>query len=227
MSEVFKLPGSSYEELRKIIHAYSKYKVGKPVSLDMLAQSTGLGRTIVSSNNGFLIQVGLIIEGKVKSPTEGINKLGSAYELEKNDEVERIWSEIIENNEFLSRMISAIRIRNGMDRPSLVNHIIYSSGQKATKRNKAGAGAIIEIFKYAGLISDFDDKILVKKTLKKQNDEAENIVPDKRKVTVLDKEQLASTGKIQIILNVNINTSTSDLDVLTKKIKSLIEELNK
>ena len=44
-------------------------------------------------------------------------------------------------------MVSAVRIRNGMDRSNLVNHIVYSSGVKDSKDSRAGAGAIIEIFK--------------------------------------------------------------------------------
>ena len=55
MSESFKLPGSSYEELTKIIKAYSTGKIGVPMSLDAVAQTTGMDKTVVSRNNGFLV----------------------------------------------------------------------------------------------------------------------------------------------------------------------------
>ena len=41
MAEMYKLPGSSYEELIKIIKAYSLGKSGVAVSLDELVQATG------------------------------------------------------------------------------------------------------------------------------------------------------------------------------------------
>ena len=131
-------------------------------------------------------------------------------------------------------MLSAVRIRNGMDRTNFINHIIFSSGQGATNKNKAGAGAIMEIFKQAGFISEDDGKILFKQATTKSDKKPitvdkinEDIPIETKKITIVDKKQLISNDKIQIILNVNINASASDLDTLPKKIKSLIEEINK
>ena len=62
--------------------------------------------------------------------------------------------------DFLNRMLSAVRIRNGMDRSSFINHIIYSSGLKDAKESRAGAGALIEIFKSVGVLSEVDGKLL-------------------------------------------------------------------
>ena len=70
MTDVYKLPTSSYEELVKIIKAYGAGKVGVSVSLDDLVKSSGMSRTVISKNNGFLVQAGLITEGNKKSPTE-------------------------------------------------------------------------------------------------------------------------------------------------------------
>ena len=63
MAENFKLPGSSYEELVKIIKAYSTGKIGTPMALDAVAQATGMDKTVVSRNNAFLVQMGFISEG--------------------------------------------------------------------------------------------------------------------------------------------------------------------
>ena len=68
MSEIYKLPGSSYEELIKIIRAYAATsKNGAAVSLAEVAQSTGMNRTIISRNNGFLTQIKLVSEGNKKT----------------------------------------------------------------------------------------------------------------------------------------------------------------
>ena len=63
MAETFKLPSSSYEELIKLFQAYANTKEGTALSLDDITQATGVPRTVVSKNNGFMVQVGLITEG--------------------------------------------------------------------------------------------------------------------------------------------------------------------
>ena len=127
MAETFKLPSSSYEELIKLFQAYANTKEGTALSLDDITQATGVPRTVVSKNNGFMVQVGLITEGNKKAATETGRALGRAYTSKITDEVDRIWKEIIAEVDFLNRMLSAVRIRNGMDRSSFINHIIYSS----------------------------------------------------------------------------------------------------
>ena len=69
MADNFKLPGSSYEEIIKIIKAYSSGKEGQAQPLDAIAQASGIDRTIVSRNNGFLLQMQLLMEGAKKTPT--------------------------------------------------------------------------------------------------------------------------------------------------------------
>lgn len=81
-----------------------------------------------------MVQIGLITEGNKKSATDIGRSLGRAYISKIDYELERIWKEIIAENDFLNRMVSAVRIRNGMDRTNFLNHIIYSSGQKDTTK---------------------------------------------------------------------------------------------
>ncbi|MEI3515274.1 MAG: hypothetical protein V8Q37_06500 [Angelakisella sp.] len=108
MAETFKLPCSSYEELIKLFQAYANTKEGTALSLDEITQATGVPRTIVSKNNGFMVQVGLITEGNKKAATETGRALGRAYTSKITDEVERIWKEIIAEVDFLNRMLSAV-----------------------------------------------------------------------------------------------------------------------
>lgn len=107
------MPTSSYEELLKLIQAYADVKEGVALSLDQVSQATGMPRTSVSKNNGFMVQIGLITEGSKKAATEIGRALGRAYLSKLDYEVERIWHEITAEVDFLNRMISAVRIRNG------------------------------------------------------------------------------------------------------------------
>ena len=199
MAETFKLPCSSYEELIKLFQAYANTKEGTALSLDEITQATGVPRTIVSKNNGFMVQVGLITEGNKKAATETGRALGRAYTSKITDEVERIWKEIIAEVDFLNRMLSAVRIRNGMDRSSFINHIIYSSGLKDAKESRAGAGALIEIFKSVGVLSEVAQQALPVATISAKN---------------------------SIVINININCTPADIDGLGGKISQLLYELS-
>lgn len=160
MSEIYKLPGSSYEELIKIIRAYAAAsKNGTAVSLAEVAQSTGMDKTIISRNNGFLTQIKLVSEGNKKIPTDLCVKLGRAYQLNMEDEIEKTWSNIITNDDFLSRMISVVQIKGEMAKSDFVNHIVYSSSNNNSNNTRAGAAAIIEILKITQKINEYDGKI--------------------------------------------------------------------
>ena len=51
MAETYKLPGSSYEEFVKIIKAYATGKNGIPMTLDAVAQTAGMDKTVVCRNH--------------------------------------------------------------------------------------------------------------------------------------------------------------------------------
>lgn len=234
MAENFKLPISSYDELIKIIQAYSSGKEGQPLPLVKLSQLTRIDKSTISGNNGFLTQLELIEKGNKKSPTEKGLNLGRAYNNKIEDVSKSIWTEIIENNEFLNRMLSAVRIRSGMDRASFINHIIYSSGLNATPKSKAGAGAIVEILKYAELVIESDDKIMIGKTISIPQGTNGKVPIKTAEITSIIKNKISSdsqvsikeNNKCQIVLNININSTVNDLDKLTEKIKNFIKEIN-
>lgn len=229
MAETFKLPVSSYEELIKIIQAYASEKEGTVLSLDSLQHSTGMDRTLVSANNGFLVQIGLITEGNKKAATELGRALGRAYCSKIQDEVIRMWREIISDTDFLNRMVSAVRIRKGMDRSNLLNHIVYSSGLKENSKSRAGAGAIIEIFKVSGVLNEVDGKLTV-------IDETSEETPAKIVGGVLEckendplpaKQVVAYSATTGVTVNINIACSVEEIDIVGEKIKNLIETLSK
>lgn len=178
MAEMYKLPGSSYEELIKIIKAYSLGKSGVAVSLDELVQATGMSKTVISRNNGFLVQVKLISEGNKKAPTDLCKQMGKAYELNMNEQVQNCWNQIIDNDEFLTRMLSAIQIKGKMSKTEFINHIVFSSTAGNSNTARAGAAAIIEIFKMISLVEEQDGILVIgagkKKTVVETRIEVEN-----------------------------------------------------
>ena len=229
MAESFKLPAASLEELIKIIQAYANEKEGAILSLDDISQSTGIPRTSISGNNGFLVQIGLITEGSKKSATDIGRDLGRAYISKLDDEIERLWKVVVSENDFLNRMISAVRIRNGMDRSSFLNHIIYSSGQKDTKQNRTGAGAIIEIMKSVNILNETDGKLTIAETSEiEKNTNHTGVVSQSATEKTASQSFKVSSPQIgnSIVININIDCSVSDLDNLAEKINSLLNGLS-
>ncbi len=233
MAEIFKLPSSSFDEIIKLIKAYSAEKEGVAVSLDDITHATGVPRTVVSGNNGFLVQVGIITDGNKKAATEIGRALGRAYTSKIDYEVERIWREIIFENDFLSKMVSAIRIRNGMDKASFINHIVYSSGQKDTKQNRTGANAIAEILKSVSVLRDEDGKLSVVESSiqeEKQNGIDSLGVAGENSAVGLEKKnvlipQVSSITNSNIQININISCTVSEIDELSDKIKKMMLSL--
>lgn len=228
MSETYKLPGSSYEEFVKIIKAYATGKNGVPMTLDTVAQTAGMDKTIVSRNNGFLVQLSLISEGNKKAPTQDGIDLGRAYTLKMVDEIIRLWRNIIEADEFLSRMLSAIKIRNGMEKTSFINHIIYSSGSNNNNTTRAGASTIIEIYKIAGLVQETDGKIVayedeeISPVIVSNTESCSNSIPSQ---PIAKKQVKIDNCDKQIVINININTSVDELDSLSEKLLMLLDSL--
>lgn len=229
MAETFKLPASSYEEILKIIQAYANSKEGEALSLDQISQATGIPRTVVSKNNGFFVQINLITEGNKKAATETGRALGRAYVSKIEYEIERIWKEIIADNDFLSRMLSAVRIRNGMDRANYINHIIYSSGLKDSKESRAGAGALIEVFKSIKLLVEVDGKLTVMKDEEEEQANTEDKPSSNNLPTVSieqNKPNSAYSSSNSITINININCSVNEIEELSEKLKKLLGNLS-
>ena len=135
----FKLPGSSLDEVFKVVQGYAN--VGKKASLADISKNTGMHTTGLSKNVGFLLSIGILEGWRDKATTEIGSKLGLALMHEVPDEVESILSGIVSEDEFLKNILAAVRIRKGMDESSLRAHIAYSAGQSKTGSTTTGTGA--------------------------------------------------------------------------------------
>ncbi len=150
-----RIPGTSYEELEKIIMGYAQFE--EPVSLDDLAKRIGKDRTVISPSNPFLIQVGLIQGGRDKKPTPLGNRLGRAIEHHQDEDVKACWREVVSSVEFLSGLVSTVRIKRGMTSDELAKHVLYAGNLSKNNRNTAGANSIVEILKKTGLLHQAQD----------------------------------------------------------------------
>jgi hypothetical protein len=227
--EKFKLPQSSYEELVRVIKAYGG--VSEPISLMEASSRSALNPTSISRNAGFLTATGILEAGKKKVATPYGKELSRALEHNIVDEIKRCWKMVLSGNDFFEKLLSAIRIRNGMDEDTLQAHIAYSAGQPKKEKIMTGARTVIEVLKAAGLIIESDGKITTtietKEELPSQAKRDYKQKPpsfEQRKSRELE-EQLEGVA-LRLIVQVNINCSPTDLEGLAGKVNSFIEELS-
>lgn len=153
----FKLPGSSYEELLKIVHAWGT--IGVNASNDAVARLAGVDNTTISRNNGFLESVGILqADGRKKSPTDLGNRFSRAIEHRHEDELIACWRQAVQSSRFLQDTISAVRIRHGMDDAALERHIGFNAGQPSNAKTRAGIRTVIQILDRSGALTLKGDK---------------------------------------------------------------------
>ncbi len=238
--ESFQLPKSAYDEVRNIIVAYAH--LNNAGSLQDVSDLSGTNTTTISRNNGFLVSAGIIEGGQKKSSTPLGKQLANALQHDIPSEVARYWKEVVNENDFLQKILAAVRIRNGMDRSAFESHIAYTAGEKKTSRVMTGANTIVDILSIADLIKESDGKIVVvardrhdeefeKEAPKKQAgpsssfaEEPETVPTDA--ITHVRTVEGPTGVTIAITLDVNISCDVNELEALGKGLRSLLQQLN-
>ena len=228
MPEGFPLPISSYRELTRIIGAYGKAP-DNSVPADV-GRVIGINDTVVSANNGFLKAVGVIQGGKKKNTTAAGKALAAAYEYDRQTEIASTWRSLIESNDFLQKIVAAVRIRKGMDESSLDAHVAYSAGQPKTPRALTGAGTVVEILKVAGVLREEGGNLVAAPEtsqpaeIVEQRFELGNIMhQDVAPANVL----LPATPRgVNLNIEVRIQCTPADLDRLGQKLRQVLRDFN-
>ncbi len=227
--DTFKLPGSSYAELVKIIRAYG-HAPEEAVPKDV-ADRGGMDPTIVSRNNAFLISIGILSGGKKKSLTSPGRALSQALDFEMPDQIADAWRAIAAENEFLRKIVSAVRIRGGMEPSSLRNHVAYTAGVPRKASALTGAGSVIDVLKAAGLLREADGRIVAvdeaeataqpSGRLEKASTSGE---PSVRRTVTVPLPQAGVVPSLQI--QVRIDCKPEDMASLGPKLRSMLKALS-
>lgn len=227
--EKFKLPNSSYEELVKIIRSYGQ--VFKPESLTEISRLSAMNATVISRNAGFLTAIGILEAGAKKLPTNLGRELAQALEHNISNQIVNCWQQVVYGNDFFEKLLSAIKIRNGMDEDTLEAHIAYSAGQPKKKQFMTGARTVVDILRAAEVITEADGKITTNVQSKKEELRQANEAPRREEeplVKLIPPRDKGSAKGVEVRLNiqVNINCTPNDLGELAGKLKTLIKEFS-
>jgi hypothetical protein len=238
-AEKFKLPSSSYEELTKIIKAYGNFSA--PADLGEVSKLIGMDSTAISRNVGFLLELAILEPGQKKTVTSVGQNLAQALEHEMPDEIRKSWREIVSETEFLNKLITSIKIRNGMDEGTLQSHIAFSAGQLKKTTVMTGARTVMDILRASELIREQDGKIIIAKIEDEtESDRSKSTESDSPQPTrplgfvaspqvskVVAEQSYSGNPQIKININLTVDCSTADLDTLGEKLNRIIKDVNR
>ena len=229
----FPLPVSSYKELVKIIQGYGR--VGTEATLADVARLAVMNETTVSGNNGFLLAIGVIQGGKKKAITTLGADLARALEHEDYLPEEAVikWRAVVEANDFLQKVISAVRIRKSMDESSLESHVAYSAGQPKTPNVATGARTVIDILEAAGLLKEEGGNLVplapearpIPETLEKTLSISDTMPPVMESVQV-QVAPVTRLGGVHLNIDVTVQCTPADLDNLGHKLRKVLRDFN-
>jgi hypothetical protein len=157
----FALPGSGYDLVKKILHAYVLCG-DKEVALGEVSQKAGMIHTMVSRNNRFLAGAGIIEGGRKKKLTAKGRKLALAVSHDDQEATAAAWRDIIAESTHLSGVVDMIKVQGGVIQANLSARIASQFGFPGGK-GTTGLNALVEMLADAGVITLEGNKYVVAK----------------------------------------------------------------
>jgi hypothetical protein len=222
----FKLPGSSIDEVFKVVQGYTTF--GRAASLSDISKSTGMHETSISKNVGFLLSLGVLQGGRDKTVTEVGRKLGLALMHNVPDELEAVLADIVAENEFLKNVLAAVRIRKGMDESSLRAHIAYSAGLSKTGSTTTGTGAVVDLMRRSGNLKADDGKLVVSAPIVRPTS-VETLAAQERVELVATQSvvrTIETSSPFSISIKIEIQCGPQDLDGLGLKLRKVVDDFS-
>lgn len=224
-----KLPRSSYEELCKIIKAYGRST--QPASLDAVSKLCAMGKTVISANNAFLANIGIIEGGKAKIATPKGAALAKALDHEIPDQIEENWAQVVHENDFLNKMAVAVKIRKTMESSAFEAHIAYSAGEAKAAPVMTGARAVIDILRAAGVVREENGQLVAGEPLESPAKEVIDASVERATVKPVLSSEIGHllTGALPtglaLTIQLRINAKPDELEGLGAKIRALLRDI--
>ncbi len=229
----FRLPGSPYEELASIIVAYGTRddasRTGDVGRLDSVHQSS------VSRTNGFLTEIG-VLQGETKKViTRRGRALALALARKDREAIRANWREVVGSTEFLQNVVSAVKLREGMLRPTVQAYIAHAAGQPRNNPVMTGAGAIVEILKTAGLLREEAGELVAtfdewpepeRQTPPEEPEETPEEPPAEVSATVEALPPAPAGAAPAVTIHVQVRCTADEIEDLGPKLKALIAQLS-
>lgn len=181
------LPGSGYDQLSKILHAYALCGE-KPATLDEVAAKAAMNATIVSRNNGFLVSLNLLTGGKAKTLTAAGKDLALALGHDLEEDAALAWRRAILDAPAAKPILDMLRVQKTVAVDALPARIAATLGQPDSAATKTGTNTLIEILRHAALIKEAEGKITLLDASTKPEEKAQNSTTSPRSEAVSETE---------------------------------------
>ena len=204
-------------------------RTGDVGKLDSVHQSS------VSRTNGFLTEIG-VLQGETKKViTRRGRALAIALARKDQEGIRANWREVVGSTEFLQNVVSAVKLREGMLRPTVQAYIAHAAGQPRNNPVMTGAGAIVEILKTAGLLREEAGELVAtfdewpepeEPTQPEEPEEAPEETPAEVSATVEASPSAPAGAAPAVTIHVQVRCTADEIEDLGPKLKLLIAQLS-
>jgi hypothetical protein len=123
MTDKFAMPYHSWETILKIIRAYNAAASYEKATVNDVAKLAGFQRPVVSANNNFLREIGLLQEEQNKLTALG-TQLATGMEIGNQSMVSEALQESVKYSTGLTRLLNTLRARGTMSIDSFKGQLI-------------------------------------------------------------------------------------------------------
>lgn len=220
----FRLPGSSYEELVNIIVAYgTRDEAAKPGDVGKL---DAVHQRSVSRNKDFLTEIGVLQGESKKLITRRGRSLALALARKDGPEIHKNWRAIAASNELLQNAVSAVKLREGMLYPTLQAYIAHAAGQPRNNPVMTGAGAIVEILKTAGLLTEEAGELIATFGEEPGPDGFADAAPGETPEDAVPVATVQTGESPTVNIHLHVRCDADQIEDLAPRLKRLLRELS-
>jgi hypothetical protein len=158
MANKLSMPLASWEALKRIIRAYRQVEADEKPTVEDVAKYAGMMRPVVSANNNFLRDIGVLLESENK-PTPLGSRLAQSLAMGNEPLITQTLQEVVRTNPVLSQFVGIVRARGDVQIELLKGEIALA-GSLADKTKQGGATkAILDLLQEARLIEVRDEVV--------------------------------------------------------------------
>lgn len=173
----FPLPGTGYEQLRKVLKGYAK--CGRnPVAPPDVEKYSGVSAEDVSRNGKFLVSLSILTEGRKKQLTALGRELAVAIANDNLIDEQRLWQPFLTANENLQSVFSQIEIQGALSKDDLVKRIAQIARLAIDPRTNTTINSLITLLEKQAILVLTDGKYHLNDTVTPSSPSTSSELPD-------------------------------------------------
>jgi hypothetical protein len=158
MANKLPMPMSSWPMLKQIIRAYGQVQDVETPTVDAVAEYANVHRSVVSSNNNFLREIGIVSREENKPTPLGAN-LAATLVMENDTLIAEALQDVVRAHPSLNQWVGMVRARGSMKVEHLKGIIALAGNVTDKTKQSVSARAIIDLLQESKLIQVNDDTV--------------------------------------------------------------------